>query len=148
MWRWKHQNTVNLTTFFTFTKERSVTAQSWWWSVRIGYNRRQNELRHFALHWAFLRFTDFKRGKYSFSSPILSMQCCAAVQATYRKQQTPQLWMEGTGEGCGFFSSPIVGWYSMRVYWLGKKQVSVVRINGMPVRENVRALPRDNGKCP
>ena len=25
------------------------------------------------------------------------MQCCAAVRATYRKQQTPQIWMEGTG---------------------------------------------------
>ena len=46
---------------------------------------------------------DFKRGKYSFSSPIPSMQCCTAVQATYTKQQTPQHWMEGTGEGCGFF---------------------------------------------
>ena len=33
------------------------------------------------------------------------MQCCALVLATYRKQQTPQLWMEGTGEGCGFFCS-------------------------------------------
>jgi len=29
--------------------------------------------------------------------------------------------------------TPIVGWYSMRIYWLGEKQVSVVRINGMPV---------------
>ena len=34
------------------------------------------------------------------------MQCCALVLAAYRKQQTPQLWMEGTGEGCGFFCSP------------------------------------------
>ena len=31
---------------------------------------------------------------------------CATVHATYRKQQTPQLWMEGTGEWCGFFCSP------------------------------------------
>ena len=31
---------------------------------------------------AFWRFTDFQRGKYSFSSPIPSMQHCAAVQAT------------------------------------------------------------------
>ena len=70
------------------------------------YNRQQNELRHFALNWAFLRFTDFKRRKYSFSFPIPSMQCCADVRATYRKQRTPQLWMEGAGEGCGFFCSP------------------------------------------
>ena len=51
----------------------------------------------------FLRFPDFKRGKYSFSFLIPSKQCCAAVQATYRKQQTPHLWVEGTGEGRGFF---------------------------------------------
>ena len=51
----------------------------------------------------FWRFPDFKRGKYSLSSPIPSMQCCAAVQATLRKQQTPQLWMEGTGDRCAWF---------------------------------------------
>ena len=33
------------------------------------------------------------------------MQCFAAVQAASKKQQTPQLWLEGSGEGCGFFSS-------------------------------------------
>ena len=33
------------------------------------------------------------------------MQCCADVQATYRKQPTPQLWKEGTGEGQRFFCS-------------------------------------------
>ena len=53
----------------------------------------------------FLRFTDFKSRKYSFSSPILSMQCCADVRATYRKQQTPQIWTAGTGEECRFFCS-------------------------------------------
>ena len=56
------------------------------------YNWRQKELRHFALNWAFLRFTDLRRRKYSFSSPIPSMQCCADVWATYRKQtNTPTL---------------------------------------------------------
>ena len=54
---------------------------------------------------AFWHFPDFTRAKYSFSSPIPSIQCCATVRATFRKQQTPQLWMEGTGEGCGFFCS-------------------------------------------
>ena len=52
---------------------------------------------------AFCCFTDFKRGKLIFSSPIPSMQCCAAVRATYRKQQTPQLWMEGRGRGVDSF---------------------------------------------
>ena len=39
-------------------------------------NLGQNELPQFTRNWAFLPFTDLKRGKYSFSSPI---QCCAAV---------------------------------------------------------------------
>ena len=56
------------------------------------YNRRQNKLRHWL-----------QKGKYSFSSLIPSMQCCAAVRATYRKQQTPQIWMEGEGVGVDSF---------------------------------------------
>ena len=31
------------------------------------------------------------------------MQCCAAVRATYRKQQVPQIWMEGSGVGVDSF---------------------------------------------
>ena len=60
---------------------------------RLGnYNRRQNELRYFALNEAFLRFTAFKRRKFSFSFPISSMQCSADVRATYRKKtNTPTL---------------------------------------------------------
>ena len=57
-------------------------------------NQRQNELRHFSRNWAFLPFTDLKRGEYSFSSPI---QCCAAVWATYRKQQTTRTLNGGSG---------------------------------------------------
>ena len=70
------------------------------------YNRRQNVLRHFILNWIFfyLLLTS-KGGKISFPPLIPSMQCCAAVRATYRKQQTPQLWMAGTTEGWGFFCS-------------------------------------------
>ena len=40
------------------------------------------------------------------------MQCCVLVLATYRKQHTPQLWMEGTGEGCGFFCSAMLAYLS------------------------------------
>ena len=60
---------------------------------RLGnYNRRQNELKYFALNEAFLRFTAFKRRKFSFSFPISSMQCSADVRATYRKKtNTPTL---------------------------------------------------------
>ena len=67
------------------------------------YNRRQNELRHFALNWAFLHFTDFKSGKYSFSSPIPSMQCCAAVQATFRNNKHLNFEWRGQGRGVDSF---------------------------------------------
>ena len=42
-----------------------------WYTRKIynGYNRRQNELRHFAQDWAFLRFINFKRRKYSVPPP-------------------------------------------------------------------------------
>ena len=38
--------------------------------------------------------------KYTIFSTVLSK-----IVATYRIQQTPQLWTEGTGGGCGFFCS-------------------------------------------
>ena len=59
------------------------------------YNRQQNELRHFALNWAFLRFTDFKRRKYSFSFPIPSMQCCSS----YLQKTTNTPTLNGGGRG-------------------------------------------------
>ena len=61
--------------------------------------------RHPPLKGLFDVFLTSKGEKNSFSSPIPSMQCCAAVQAIFRKQQTLKLWMEGTGEECGFFCS-------------------------------------------
>ena len=38
-----------------------------------------------------------------YPSIILSMQCCSAVQATCKKQQTPQLRIEGRGRDVGYF---------------------------------------------
>ena len=32
-------------------------------------NQRQNELQHFALNWAFLPFTDLRRGNIAFPPP-------------------------------------------------------------------------------
>ena len=73
-------------------------------------NRQQNKSRHFPLNWAVFISLSSKGGNtrgggeggvYSFSSPIPSMQCCATVRATYRKQQTPQLWMDSTAQGRG-----------------------------------------------
>ena len=65
----------------------------------------RNELRHFALKWDFFYALLTSKGGNIAFPPIPSMQCWADGWATYRKQQTPQLWMEGTGEGCGFFCS-------------------------------------------
>ena len=67
-----HENSVEhvqcwINSILTFTRPRSLTFIYY-------YNRLQNELRHFAVNWAFLHFTDFKRRKYSFSSLIPSMQ--------------------------------------------------------------------------
>ena len=49
----------------------------------------------------FLTICQIKKGKLSFPSPTPSMQCCATVWATCRKQSTPRLWMEGGGGGRG-----------------------------------------------
>ena len=49
---------------FFFPKQQQSTV-----TTLASYNRRQNELRHFAQNWAFLRFMDFKRRKYSFPPP-------------------------------------------------------------------------------
>ena len=70
-----------------------------------GYNRRQNELRHFPLKGLFDVFLTSKGENIAFPKPIHCMQCCAAVRATFRKQQTLHLCMEGRREGCGFFCS-------------------------------------------
>ena len=85
------------------------------------YNRRQNKLRHFVLNWPFLRFTDFKMGKYSFSS---TSPPCNVVplfdRATYRKQQTLQLWMEGARVGVDsvvLWSCPIWVQYLNNFYY-------------------------------
>ena len=105
-----------LVVLFTWQLEILVTSQillpyTWLSSqnpslpVFLIYNHQQNKLRHFPLKELFDIFLTSKGEKNSFSSPIPSMQCCAAVRAAFRKQQTLQLWMEGAGEECGFFCS-------------------------------------------
>ena len=47
----------------------------------------------------------------SFPYPTPSMQYCVAVCATRRKEQTPQLWVEGSRwEGCELFCSQKLLW--------------------------------------
>ena len=96
----------NETLVKSFQKQKLLSVNKRW-QVKLGNNFMclYSDLQS-ATKWletlrpklGFFHFTDFKRGKYSFSSPIPSMQCCVTVQATYRKQQTPQLWMDKTGE--------------------------------------------------
>ena len=102
----------NKTLVKSFQKQKLASVNKRW-QVKLGnnyfmclYSDLQSATKWVeALH--FFHFTDFKRGKYSFTSSIPSMQYCATVWATctYRTQQTPQLWMDRTGEGCRFFCS-------------------------------------------
>ena len=52
---------------------------------------------------AFLMFCQLKKGKLKLTLHHSLVQCFATVWALCRKQLTPQLWMEGRGEGCGLF---------------------------------------------
>ena len=95
------------------------------------YNWRQNELRHFTLNWAFCMLYWLQKEEIQLFLPHPLHASCADVCATNRKQQTPQLWMEGQGRGVDFFVlwsypiwvqclnnnilSPIVGWI---LHWL------------------------------
>ena len=74
-------------------------------AISYSYNYQQNELRHFALKELFDVFLTSRGEKNSSPPSIPSIQCCATVWATFRKQQILQLWMEGTGVGCRFFCS-------------------------------------------
>ena len=63
------------------------------------YNRRQNQLRHFDLNWAFLRFTDFKREKYSFSSPIPPRNVVPLFELPRENNKHPNFEWRGQGSG-------------------------------------------------
>ena len=94
------------------------------------YNRRQNVLRHFILNWIFfyLLLTS-KGGKISFPPLIPSMQCCAAVRATYRKQQTPQLWIEGTTGGVWILLFSEVTLFEYNISTIAKCHETVILLN-------------------
>ena len=69
------------------------------------YNRQQNELRHFALKALFDIFSDVEgENNYSFPPPpIPSMQCCAAVRATFRNNKPPNFEWRRQGRGVDSF---------------------------------------------
>ena len=74
-----------------------------WKTLAATNNRRQNELRHFSQNWAFLGSTNFKRRKYSFCSPIPSMQCCADVRLPIENNRHPNFEWRGQGTGADSF---------------------------------------------
>ena len=88
-------NIVILTSYCLLTGANRTTGCRFWF--RQPATKWVKTLR---LKLGFSLFSWLQKEEYSFSSPIPSMQCCANVWATYRKQQTPQLWMEESGEGC------------------------------------------------
>ena len=70
-----------------------------------GNNRRQNELRHFALNGLFDVFRTSKGEKITFPPPSPPCNVVPLFELPLENKNTSQLWMEGTGEGCGFLSS-------------------------------------------
>ena len=77
---------------------------SLYFSLCSNHNRQQNKSRHFALKGLSDVLLTSKGENKAFPSPIPSMQCCAAVRATYRRQQIPTLlnleWRRGGGVAC------------------------------------------------
>ena len=68
-----------------------------------GYNRRQNELRHFAQKWAFLRFMNFKRRKYSFPPPSPPCNVVPLFQLPIENKKLPNFEWRGQGRGANSF---------------------------------------------
>ena len=62
---------------------------SLYFSLCSNHNRQQNKSRHFALKGLSDVLLTSKGENKAFPSSIPSMQCCAAVRATYRRQQIP-----------------------------------------------------------
>ena len=63
----------------------------------LNYNQQQNDLRHSPIHWAFLRFIDFKRGKLVLPYPLHAMLChCSRY---HRNDKHPNFEWRGQGTG-------------------------------------------------
>ena len=72
-------------------------------SQELNYNRRQNELRHFAQNWAFLRFINFKRRKYSFPPPSPPCNVVPLFQLPIENNKHPNFEWRGQGRGADSF---------------------------------------------
>ena len=66
-------------------------------------NRRQNELRHFAQNWAFLRFINFKRRKYSFPPPSPLCNVVLMFELPIENNKHPNFDWRGQGRGADSF---------------------------------------------
>ena len=116
----QRQNSVRDINFIIFSRAHEA---SFSYSVthialtcHLQYYWQQRELRHSALNWDFFYvLLTSKRGNIAFPPPIPYIKCSAAVQVTYRKQKTPQLWMEGTRGGVWMLLFPQVTLFAYTV---------------------------------
>ena len=95
-------NTVSSTSYRLLTAANRRTAR------RFRFRQSATkwvETLHPKLGFFYVLLTS-KGGNIAFLPHPLRAMLCPCSVATYRKQHTPQLWMEGTGEGCRFFCSP------------------------------------------
>ena len=67
------------------------------------YNRRQDELRHFAQNWAFLRFINFKRRKYCFPPPSPLYNVVPLFYLPIENNKHPNFDWRGQGRGADSF---------------------------------------------
>ena len=82
----------------------------WFFFSFKNYNCQQNELRHFVLFWG---FPDFKKGNVAFPLPFPRCNVVLLFELPLKNNKKLQLWMEGTGEACGFFCSLKLPYFSI-----------------------------------
>ena len=72
-------------------------------TVWFNFSRWQNVLRHFALNWAFLRFTDFQRGKYTLFFPAPCSNVVPLFELPIENNKHSTFEWRGQGRGVDSF---------------------------------------------
>ena len=86
--------------FMTVITHRPIISQSY--AEQPINNQRQNEVRHFALNSVFYLLLTSKGGNIAFPPPS---NVVPLFELPTENNKLHELWMEATGEGCGFFCS-------------------------------------------
>ena len=92
-WHFSHFMTV-------ITHNRPIISQSY--AEQPINNQRQNEVQHFALNSVFYLLLTSKGGNIAFPPPS---NVVPLFELPTENNKLHELWMEATGEGCGFFCS-------------------------------------------